>query len=791
MTKPAARRRGEPGPGTKGERGARAAAGAGAAPRATREWPTSLVLASYVAPILLLFGGFLFSNAMLYGSDMIPMGYMARKLYRVMWSTYGEFPLWNPYILGGLPFVDALHGDIFYPTTILKFLFPLHRGIGIVLVLHVYLAGVFMYACLRGEGLSKAAAWFGGLAYMAGPYFVSLFLAGHDAKIYVTTLFPLAFLLLRRAERDATLRAYAAFGLVVGLLILTSHIQMAYFALWALGLQFLTHLYAVRAERGRAARAALLFAGALLLGVAVGAVQLYPSYVYTSRFGPRAGGLGYATSTSWSLHPEEIVSLWVPEFVAYLDGYWGRNPFKLNCESPGVIPVLLALVFLLFAKGERRRFFGFLLVGALVYALGANTPVFRLFYAVLPGVKLFRAPSIIAFLAHFTVAFLAAHALERWAVRRAAAPVEAKRALLLLGALAAALVVLLALGGGLLGAWRALDPALTPEKTRAFFANVSNLRTGALLGLGAIALVAWATRAALAGRLAAPTAAILLGAATLLLDWRVDRDFIRAEPLERYIHSDPAIEFLRARPGGPFRVLSATGRYPANYLPIFEIESPQGFHDNRVRTFDELIMKDQSVLGRPAFMDLLNVRYVVAEGPFGGLPVVFRDGAVHVLENPTVLPRASLHRRAEVVANEEALARMKAPGWDPRAGVLLEQDPGVALDPAADAADDRVEIARYTPNRITISVTAAAPALLLVTNNYLPYWRASVDGAGAPLLRADYTFQAVPVPAGTHEVALTFRSPPFARALGATALGLAAVGLALAFGGARPARPPA
>ena len=785
MKKSAVRRQVESGPPTRDERGARA----GVAPAAARDWPTSLVLGSYVVPILLLFGRFLFSNAILYGSDMIPMGYMARKLYRVMWSTFGEFPLWNPYILGGLPFVDALHGDIFYPTTILKFLFPLHRGIGIVLVLHVYLAGVFMYACLRGEGLSKPAAWFGGLAYMTGPYFVSLFLAGHDAKIYVTTLFPLAYLLLRRAEKSATARAYAAFGLVVGLLILTSHIQMAYFALWALGLQFLTHLYGVRGERSRAARAALLFAAALLVGVAVGAVQLYPSYVYTSRFGPRAGGLGYATATSWSLHPEEIVSLLLPEFVAYLDGYWGRNPFKLNCESPGVVPFLLALVFLFFAKGERRRFFAFLLVGALVYALGANTPLFRLFYAVMPGVKLFRAPSIIAFLAHFAVVFLAAHAVERWAARRAAAPPEAKRALVLLGALGGALLVALALGAGLLGAWRAIDPALTHEKTRAFFANVPNLRTGAALGVGAVALVAWVLRAALAGRLAAPAAALLLGTATLLLDWRVDKDFIRAEPLERYIRTDAAIEFLRARTGGPFRVLSATNRYPANYLPIFEIESPQGFHDNRVRTFDELIMKDQSVLGRPAMMDLLNVRYIVADAPLGGFPVVFRDGPIHVLENPTVLPRASLHRRAEVVAADEALARMKAPGWDPRAGVFLERDPGVALDPAADAAGDRVEITRYAPNGLSVSVTAASPALLLVTNNDLPYWRATVDGADAPVLRADYTFQAVAVPAGTHEVRLAFRSPPFARALVATALGLLVAGVALAAGGARPPRP--
>ena len=31
---------------------------------------------------------------------------------------------------GGLPFVDAMHGDIFYPTTLLKFALPVHRAMG-------------------------------------------------------------------------------------------------------------------------------------------------------------------------------------------------------------------------------------------------------------------------------------------------------------------------------------------------------------------------------------------------------------------------------------------------------------------------------------------------------------------------------------------------------------------------------------------------------------------------------------------------------------------------------------
>jgi hypothetical protein len=769
-----------------GAAGASSSAAGGAARAAlANAWPTRILLASFLAPILLYFGSFLFSNTMIYGSDTVPMGYMARQLYRTMWQRFGEFPLWNPYILGGLPFVDALHGDIFYPTTILKFILPLHRGMGMVLALHILLAGVFMYLCLRNEGLSKAASWFGGIAYMAGPYLVSLILAGHDGKIYVTALFPLAWLTLRRAQTNGRAGAYALFALVVGLLILTAHIQMAYFSMWALGLQFLTHLWGIRAERARLVRSAALFTAACAIGAAIGAVQLYPSYVYTSRFGPRAGGLTYQTATSWSLHPEEIVSLWMPEFVSYrtpvgnTDGYWGRNPFKLNSESPGAIPFALALAFLLFAKGARRRFVGFLAIGALVYALGANTPFFHLFYAVIPGVKLFRAPSIIAFLFHFCVAFLAAHAIERWVVARSAATAdEAKRVTILFAALGGVLVLFLLLGPGLASAWRAIDPALTGAKLQAFQRNVGNLRLGALLGLGAIALAAWVVRASLAHKLAVSTGVILLGAATLVLDWRVGRDFILVGPLETWIRSDRTIEFLRAQaaqpPGGqPFRVLSVSQRYPDNYLPIFEIESPQGFHDNRVRTYDELVMKDPGGFGSAGMLELLDARYVVSDR---GLPApftqVFSDGETTVFENPGVLPRASLHRNVEVLDEEETLERMRAREWRPRSTLFVTESPDVAIDPAGDASADRVEITRYTPNRVELSVNAASPAMLLITNNYLPYWKAAIDGAPAKLVRADYSFQGVAIPSGSHNVALSFHSEPLARARVATTIGL-------------------
>src|SRR5688572_3614040 len=48
-------------------------------------------------------------------SDQYIAGYAFREFAASTLRSTGEFPLWNPYLFGGMPFVAAMHGDIFYP----------------------------------------------------------------------------------------------------------------------------------------------------------------------------------------------------------------------------------------------------------------------------------------------------------------------------------------------------------------------------------------------------------------------------------------------------------------------------------------------------------------------------------------------------------------------------------------------------------------------------------------------------------------------------------------------------
>jgi uncharacterized membrane protein YfhO len=62
---------------------------------------------------------------------------------------------------------------------------------------------------------------------------------------------------------------------------------------------------------------------------------------------------------------------------------------------------------------------------------------------------------------------------------------------------------------------------------------------------------------------------------------------------------------------------------------------------------------------------------------------------------------------------------------------------------------------------ITAEVEASAPAMVVLSQAYYHLWHAYVDDKPVPLLRANYAFQAIEVPAGRHKVRLDYEDKGF------------------------------
>ena len=411
---------------------------------------------------------------------------------------------------------------------------------------------------------------------------VTLVYPGHDGKLFVTALTPLLFGAVELFLARGHLAWGAAIGGAVAVVILTTHFQMAYFLFGAVGL-FAAFRCIESGRRDKAWPVAMrrfgLFLAFSVAGAGAAGIQLLPAVGYVTEHSRRtltttesdpAAALAY--SSSWSLHPEEAVALVVPEFVGNSAGgaawatntYWGRNPFKLNHEYLGLAALLLALVAFLGGPDPGLRWF-FAGIGgaALLFALGAHTPVWRILYEVLPGVSLFRAPSMAIFVTGFGVATIAGLGVDR-GLELARGGHSAR----ILRLLALPLVVLVAgavlsLSGSLPGLWGSLVGLGTDRGGRPGARGGTAAHDPGVLGrrpdhrpprrdvvggpdvdyLGVTSVVA--------------VVALLVA----LDEARVDGAFIQTIEFESFATPHPSTELLRerARVEPPFRVLSLEG----------------------------------------------------------------------------------------------------------------------------------------------------------------------------------------------------------------------------------------
>ena len=76
-------------------------------------------------------------------------------------------------------------------------------------------------------------------------------------------------------------------------------------------------------------------------------------------------------------------------------------------------------------------------------------------------------------------------------------------------------------------------------------------------------------------------------------------------------------------------------------------------------------------------------------------------------------------------------------------------------------ASGKAVVIAETPERIDIEVTAKTDGWLLLADSYYPGWQVFVDNQREKVLRGDFLFRAVPVPAGNHRVVFMYRSVSF------------------------------
>lgn len=728
----------------------------------------------------MLSGGFLVNPS----SDQMWTGVPFRWFGAEQWRTTGSVPLWNPFMFGGLPFVGAMHGDIFYPTAWLRLVLPIDTAMNLGFAVHYLLAGFFAYLFLRSMRLGWTGALTGGLAYQLSGVLASLVRPGHDGKLFVSALMPLLLLGLVMAVRQRKTEGYAVLALTVGLGLLSPHIQLMQYTLILAG--FFTLYLAFWAEdrpetpRGRYTALGLALA-AVALGFGMGMIQLWPFISYLPHAARYAGAMGWEYATSYAIPWPHVMDWLVSDFTGSAATYWGENPLKLHTEYLGAATLVLASVGVA-DKSQRRLlwFLGGVFLLFVLVALGAHTPFYRLWYTIVPGVKSTRAPGMAFFIPSFVVATCAGIGVER--LLRG----EGKK--VLVGWLVGAGVLLLfAASGGLAGmaqSWAG------PERGGIAAQSASTITLSGVKSAVFAAAVAALGFALLTGRVRRLPAALWLVVLVGGDLYITARQFWQYSPRAEQLYQDDAVTLRLRQTPYPYRALDP-GIYPTAYLMAKRVPTVLGHHGNELHTYDGLLggknvwtnlfptgqLQDLVAPRYPALWDLLAIRFLIL--PQGQLPLP----GWHQLSGPASVPggqTAFLYERDTVPAyarvltgaaklpEERLLPTLLDPRLDVSRVVLLPDDAPIQpapLDSMPARSPSQARVALWEPGRMIVRVEPVPDrdGYLLVSENWYPDWRAEVDGQPALVLRGDLTFLTVPLPKGAREVRLTVRSDAYRR----------------------------
>jgi len=688
---------------------------------------------------LLLQRGFLLQHDV-FASDLLH-GAFPLRAYLGRTVAAGSFPLWNPMVFSGVPFLsDITAGTLFPPNLVLFPLLDPFTALNILIVLTFLFGALGAWLLAREYGAGGIAASLAGAAFALSGFNVShvKHLSMHETAAFL----PWVAWALERTLRRHGRRAPVLLAVLLALQLSAGMPQIVYYTLLLVALRLAAEpLFpsAPGASRSRLRRAATA-AAAVALGLGAAGLPIVtaamhaaitfrgrPTWEFASRFPYRLADL------PTFLYPDAAGAF---RDMSY---YHGGIPWETYGYF-GLLPVALALAApLLLRRSPAVRFWSLVLVLSMLVVAGPGLPLYRMLWEWLPGMSLFRFPTRFLLLVGLAGAILAALAADEIARR------------------------------------------LTRGGRRAGLAT--------LLGIFAIAtvdLVLWQRTRLPVDDLAAwrrPS------------PWRAaierDGDGGRIYVLDgRSLWERATVESRGFQEG--FDRYRAAGLAPYGNLALLAgLPSASGYVDlvpDRTQLFwgwyntwwvDPLFQPpqyDPAAGGlTPEFSALLDaaaVRHLVSPHPLGNPSLtLLRDGPLRLYRNESSLPRAYLATDwRPVVGVREAAAWLFDPSH--RGIPAVEGGPP---SPGAGAID-ALEVRQESPQRLAVRVTGKAEGLLVLTDTLAPGWRATVDGTAAELVTVNGYQTGVFLTAGPHDVVLRYRPPGFGAGCALSLLSLAALG---------------
>lgn len=358
----------------------------------------------------------------------------------------GQFPLWNPNLFAGTPFLAAGQYAALYPLGVLFYIMPVASAYGPFAALHLFLAGAFTYFYLRVIGVNRAGALVGGTTFELAGFLVVSFVWPMilSAAIWLPLGLAMCELLAKHLDRGTlnisgvgltpAARLIIPIGAVaIACELLAGHLEISFYFLFTLMVYSAARLshYLYRTRNLVATlRAGFSLIVMVAIGFSIAGAQLLPFFELI-RENYRVGQVNYGDVAGWALPKQHILAFLIPDVFGnpthhtYFDflsfttkavtnsfdtfgnnrdyPFWGIKNYVEGAAYVGLLPLALSAVAIFKARGRYVTFFAVYVAICLLLAFG--TPLYRLIW-IIPGVDQLHTPFRWVYPASFCIAVL-------------------------------------------------------------------------------------------------------------------------------------------------------------------------------------------------------------------------------------------------------------------------------------------------------------------------------------------------------------------------------------------------
>lgn len=672
-----------------------------------------------------------------YGFFAYPLAHFQRECF---W--HGEIPFWDPYNNCGVPFLAQWNTMALYPPALIYLMLPLPWSLSFFCLLHLWFGGVGMYFLARRWTGNELSGAFAGTAFSFSGLTLNLLMwPSHTAT---WGWMPWVVLAVESAWRQGGRKVFIA-AMAGALQMLAGGPEIIFFTWLLLLALWIQALISNEFPRRRF----WYFPAVIGLVIALSAVQLFP-FLHLAADSQRHAG--YA-DFRWSMPGRGWTNFLLPMAFGTVRGegiFFQNDQFWTSSYYLGIGALWLALLALWKLRDRRVYLLAAVVVGAVIFALGGNTPIFPALRKIFPQFGFVTYPVKYLLLVTFIAPLLAAFSLARLGQG------IARRHIAILGT---CLLLLLAF----VLFWACRHPLL-PGDVHAMVFNALS-RGFFLILTGAVLFV-----------LAGSAESSVFKVAPLVLVVAAWLDVLTHEPPQNptvppeVYQSDIAREKLAMNPqpelGGSRAMVSpkafmdfihmALSDPKNNYLAkrlgycadcnlLDAVPKVDGFFSLTTRQNNDLFSLIYGATNEfPRLEDFMGVSQITA-----------RDQIYHWRSRRTYLPLVTAGQKPVFLDDSMVLGALTETNFNGRKVVFLapEAKPFVTVTNPARA---QVLDSKFGINRAETDVAAAGPSVVVIAQTFYDNWRAFVDGRRVRIFRANEGFQAIQIPSGKHAIELVY-----------------------------------